>query len=135
MLDELKPDIVLCLHFNAEGWGDPLQPQLVPNNHFHLILNGAYMDQEVALEMMEDDAGWQLSAYEPWEINLTMKQKKIVHLLQARSPEFVPGKEIAELLGMKHPNVRQILHRMAEDGMVESEGRGGAGFRAKPAGP
>ena len=47
---ELKPDIVLCLHFNAEGWGDPLQPQLVSNNHFHLILNGAYMDQEVALE-------------------------------------------------------------------------------------
>jgi N-acetylmuramoyl-L-alanine amidase len=45
----LKPDIVLCLHFNAEAWGDPLDPRLVPNHHFHLILNGAYMDGEVAL--------------------------------------------------------------------------------------
>ncbi|MFC7336587.1 hypothetical protein ACFQY0_05305 [Haloferula chungangensis] len=47
---EIKPDLVLCLHFNAEGWGDPLLPRLVTNNHFHLILNGAYMDGEVTLE-------------------------------------------------------------------------------------
>jgi hypothetical protein len=46
---ELKPDLVLCLHFNAEGWGDPLVPRLVPRNHFHLILNGAYTDGEVEL--------------------------------------------------------------------------------------
>ncbi len=47
---EIKPDLVLCLHFNAEGWGNPLVPRLVSNNHFHLILNGAYMDEEVTLE-------------------------------------------------------------------------------------
>ncbi|MEP4078946.1 N-acetylmuramoyl-L-alanine amidase [Haloferula sp.] len=47
---ELKPDLVLCLHFNAEGWGDPLLPRLVPKNHLHLILNGAYTDGEVGLE-------------------------------------------------------------------------------------
>lgn len=48
--NEIKPDLVLCLHFNAEGWGNPLLPRLVTNNHFHLILNGAYMDEEVTLE-------------------------------------------------------------------------------------
>lgn len=47
--NELKPDLVLCLHFNAEGWGNPLLPRLVPRNHFHLILNGAYTDGEVEL--------------------------------------------------------------------------------------
>ena len=46
---QLKPDLVLCLHFNAEGWGNPLLPRLVPKNHFHLILNGAYTDGEIEL--------------------------------------------------------------------------------------
>src|SRR5205085_215763 len=25
----LHPDVVLCLHFNAEGWGDPNNPTLI----------------------------------------------------------------------------------------------------------
>ncbi len=45
----LKPDLVLCLHFNAEGWGDPSQPTLVPKSHFHILLNGAYTGDEVRL--------------------------------------------------------------------------------------
>lgn len=45
----LKPDLVLCLHFNAEGWGDPNQPTLIDRTHLHLLLNGAYTDEEVAL--------------------------------------------------------------------------------------
>jgi N-acetylmuramoyl-L-alanine amidase len=45
----LLPDLVLCLHFNAEAWGDPARPALVPANHFHLLLSGALTDEEVAL--------------------------------------------------------------------------------------
>ncbi len=45
----LKPDLVLCLHFNAAGWGDPNEPTLVPNTHFHILLNGAYTGDEVRL--------------------------------------------------------------------------------------
>ncbi len=45
----LKPDLVLCLHFNAEAWGDPLQPILIDRTHLHLLLNGAYNDEEVLL--------------------------------------------------------------------------------------
>jgi N-acetylmuramoyl-L-alanine amidase len=45
----LKPDLVLCLHFNAEPWGDPTQPTLIDRTHLHLILNGAYTDDELAL--------------------------------------------------------------------------------------
>ncbi|MES2440910.1 MAG: hypothetical protein V4584_17725 [Verrucomicrobiota bacterium] len=45
----LKPDLVLCLHFNAEAWGDPNKPTLVDRTHLHLLLNGAYNDEEVRL--------------------------------------------------------------------------------------
>lgn len=45
----LKPDLVLCLHFNADPWGDPANPKLVERSHLHLLLNGAYTDEEVGL--------------------------------------------------------------------------------------
>jgi len=45
----IKPDLVLCLHFNAEAWGDPLSPTLIDRTHLHLLLNGAYTDEEVLL--------------------------------------------------------------------------------------
>jgi N-acetylmuramoyl-L-alanine amidase len=45
----LKPDLVLCLHFNAEAWGDPNQPTLTDHRHLHLLVNGAYTDEEVLL--------------------------------------------------------------------------------------
>ncbi|MFU8892603.1 MAG: N-acetylmuramoyl-L-alanine amidase [Luteolibacter sp.] len=45
----IQPDLVLCLHFNAEAWGNPARPKLVDQTHFHLLLNGGYTDSEVAL--------------------------------------------------------------------------------------
>jgi N-acetylmuramoyl-L-alanine amidase len=47
--ESLKPDLVLCLHFNADPWGDPNNPTLVNRTHLHLLLNGAYTDAELAL--------------------------------------------------------------------------------------
>jgi N-acetylmuramoyl-L-alanine amidase len=44
---EMRPDLVVCLHFNAEGWGDPLRPDFVPRNHLHLIVNGCYSAGEL----------------------------------------------------------------------------------------
>lgn len=52
--EELKPDLVLCLHYNASGdsgaWLDPSKPILVPQNHFHILMNGAYTKGEVLNE-------------------------------------------------------------------------------------
>ncbi len=45
----LKPDLVLCLHFNAEAWGDPNSPTLIHRTHLHLLLNGSYTDEEILL--------------------------------------------------------------------------------------
>lgn len=47
---KLHPDLVLCLHFNAEGWGDPNNPTLTDNNHLHLLVNGSYLQQELEFD-------------------------------------------------------------------------------------
>ena len=46
----LHPDLVLCLHFNAEGWGDPSSPTLIDHNHLHLLVNGSYLKEELELD-------------------------------------------------------------------------------------
>lgn len=48
--EELKPDMVLCLHFNAEGWGGPVSPVFSPVNHFHMIVHGCATEDEFALD-------------------------------------------------------------------------------------
>jgi hypothetical protein len=47
---KLHPDLVLCLHFNAEGWGDPNNPMLPDINHLHLLVNGSYLQQELEFD-------------------------------------------------------------------------------------
>jgi len=47
---QVKPDLVLCVHFNAEAWGDPLLPQLIDERHLHLIVNGCYSHAELSLD-------------------------------------------------------------------------------------
>ncbi|HEX8371436.1 MAG TPA: hypothetical protein VF585_01545 [Chthoniobacterales bacterium] len=54
----LKPDLTICVHFNAEAWGDPTMPTFVEKNHLHLLVNGQYGPEEIAyddvrLEMLE----------------------------------------------------------------------------------
>ncbi len=48
--EEIKPDVVLALHFNAEAWGDPKNPRLIDQSHVHMLVHGGYGDDEVALE-------------------------------------------------------------------------------------
>ena len=47
---KLHPDVVICLHFNAEGWGDPNQPTLTDHNHMHLLVNGSYLETELEFD-------------------------------------------------------------------------------------
>jgi len=47
---KLHPDLVLCLHFNAEGWGDPTSPILTDINHLHLLVNGSYLADELEFD-------------------------------------------------------------------------------------
>jgi N-acetylmuramoyl-L-alanine amidase len=47
---KLHPDLVLCLHFNAEGWGDPTSPILTDANHLHVLVNGSYLAEELEFD-------------------------------------------------------------------------------------
>jgi hypothetical protein len=47
---KIKPDLVLCLHFDAEPWGAPDHPVLVSVNHLHLLINGAYSSGELGFD-------------------------------------------------------------------------------------
>jgi hypothetical protein len=47
---KLHPDLVLCLHFNAEGWGDANNPTLTDTNHLHLLVNGSYLAEELEFD-------------------------------------------------------------------------------------
>ena len=46
----IRPDVVICLHFNAEGWGDPGNPQFVDQNDLHFLIAGALSAQEISYE-------------------------------------------------------------------------------------
>ena len=47
---KLHPDLVVCLHLNAEGWGDPNSPTLIDTNHLHLLVNGSYLQDELEFD-------------------------------------------------------------------------------------
>jgi N-acetylmuramoyl-L-alanine amidase len=53
---KLRPDLTICLHFNAEAWGDPAEPDFVPRNHFHVLVNGSYS----AAELRNDDVRFEM---------------------------------------------------------------------------
>lgn len=44
----IRPDLTICLHFNATSWGDPDDRQLVEGTHFHMLLHGAFTSGELA---------------------------------------------------------------------------------------
>lgn len=46
----LRPDVTLCLHFNAEPWGDAAHPQLTDKNHLHILINGSYTPAELTCD-------------------------------------------------------------------------------------
>ena len=48
--ETIKPDLVVCLHFNAEEWGNEKRPTLVEENHMHLLVSGNLSADEMTYE-------------------------------------------------------------------------------------
>ena len=48
---EIRPDIVLCLHFDADAWNDPKTPTFTLNNGLHALIHGTCS----AAELRNDD--------------------------------------------------------------------------------
>ena len=53
--DKIRPDVVLCLHFNAEEWSEPEKPVFVPRNHLHALVNGCYGAKELESDDIRAD--------------------------------------------------------------------------------
>jgi len=53
--ENIRPDVVICLHFNAEEWGDAANPKLVDQNHLHFLIAGALSSGELAYEDQRHD--------------------------------------------------------------------------------
>jgi len=48
--ERIRPDLVICLHFNAEPWGDEKNPTLVNENHLHFLVSGALSAEELSYD-------------------------------------------------------------------------------------
>lgn len=49
---KLHPDLVICLHYDAEEWNDPKNPKLVDNQRVHFLIGGDFNEKE--LQTAED---------------------------------------------------------------------------------
>lgn len=45
-----RPDLVICLHYDAETWDDPKNPKLVPSEHVHFLIGGNVNESELQTE-------------------------------------------------------------------------------------
>ena len=47
---KLEPDVVVCIHFNADNWADPEAPVFTPVNDLHLLVHGCYSTGELRFD-------------------------------------------------------------------------------------
>ncbi|MBX9578052.1 MAG: N-acetylmuramoyl-L-alanine amidase [Chthoniobacterales bacterium] len=45
-----KPDLVICLHYDAEEWGNPKQPKLFNEQRLHFLISGDFSEGELINE-------------------------------------------------------------------------------------
>ena len=57
---EFRPDLVVCLHFDADGWTAGRPPGLIGTSHAHVLVHGAYKSDELALEDQRFALVWRL---------------------------------------------------------------------------
>lgn len=46
-IDQLKPDLTLCVHYNADEWGNPDRPTLLDKNRLVIFAHGCYLAREL----------------------------------------------------------------------------------------
>lgn len=82
---KLKPDLTLCVHYNAAAWGDPKNPQLVEQSKLVYFINGAYSENELS--------------YDDQKFELLIKLLDRTAPLEQRGAEFI-AKEMIERFKM-----------------------------------
>ena len=57
VVNQLHPDLTICVHYNADDWGDPNNPRLTGSSRLIIFTNGAY---ERKAELPYDDCKYDL---------------------------------------------------------------------------
>jgi N-acetylmuramoyl-L-alanine amidase len=47
-VNQLHPDLTICVHYNADDWGNPDKPTLTEHSRLVIFVNGAYEKSELA---------------------------------------------------------------------------------------
>lgn len=55
VVNKEHPDLTICVHYNADDWGDPNHPTLIGNSRLVIFVNGAYEKSELAFDDMKYD--------------------------------------------------------------------------------
>jgi len=50
IVNRLHPDLTICVHYNADDWGDPNHPSLVGQSRLVIFINGAYERSELVFD-------------------------------------------------------------------------------------
>lgn len=90
----LRPDMVMCLHFNAEGWGgDAESPIFSPANHLHVLTHGCLSPAEFQLDDQRLDTLARLAQGTPGEeIRLADAVARSLAAATGLPPFFYKGK-------------------------------------------
>jgi len=55
IVNKQHPDLTICVHYNADDWGNPDQPTLTAHSRLVIFVNGAYEKTELAYDDMKYD--------------------------------------------------------------------------------
>lgn len=50
VVNKARPDLTICVHYNADDWGNPDKPTLTGHSRLVIFTNGAYEKSEVAFD-------------------------------------------------------------------------------------
>jgi hypothetical protein len=103
--ERIKPDLTICIHFDAAAWKRPGRPSLSDDNHLHAIVHGSYTADELVHEDMRFHLLRKLlSRDHEVELALSRSVVRSMALVMELPPEDSPGSAQAR--------------RMSDDGYI-----------------
>ena len=105
----LRPDMVICLHFNAEDWGNPEHGIFSERNHIHVLVNGAYSASELKCDDVRFELLYRLlSGFQEVEVPAAQSVAKRLKVA-TRLPPFMYPSPSNQISGSPYVFRRDLL--------------------------